>query len=69
MLIMTDENERFLLTMKDKLGEHDYERLQNIMMEEALDYKNVRKAHSFRCGMDSTKIKNNVYVVKQLKSM
>ena len=25
-------------------------------------YKNVRKAHSFRCGMDSTKIKNNVYV-------
>ena len=57
MLIMTDENERFLLTMKDKLGEHDYERLQNIMMEEALDYKNVRKAHSFRCGMDSTKIK------------
>ena len=66
---MTDENERFLLTMKDKLGEHDYERLQNIMMEEALDYKNVRKAHSFRCGMDSTKIKNNVYVVKQLKSM
>ena len=66
---MDDENERFLLTMKDKLGEHDYERLQNIMMEEALDYKNVRKAHSFRCGMDSTKIKNNVYVVKQLKSM
>ena len=22
-----------------------------------IDYKNVRKAHSFRCGMDSTKIK------------
>lgn len=22
-----------------------------------LNYKNVRKAHSFRCGMDSTKIK------------
>ena len=35
---MTDENERFLLTMKDKLGEYDYERLQSIMMEEALDY-------------------------------
>ena len=27
------------------------------------NYKNVRKAHSFRCGMDSTKIKKkNVYV-------
>lgn len=24
--------------------------------------QNVRKAHTFRCGMDSTKIKNNVYV-------
>ena len=35
---MTDENERFLLTMKDKLGEYDYERLQSIIMEEALDY-------------------------------
>ena len=35
---MTDENERFLLMIKDKIGEHDFERLQSIMMEEALDY-------------------------------
>lgn len=24
--------------------------------------RDVRKAHSFKCGMDSTKYKNNVYV-------
>lgn len=32
---MTDENERFLLTMKDKLGEYDYDRLQSIILQEA----------------------------------
>ena len=35
---MTDENERFLLMIKDKIGEHDYERLQSIMMEETYRY-------------------------------
>lgn len=35
---MTDEKEIFLLSIKDKLGEYDYDRLQSIMMEEALDY-------------------------------
>lgn len=35
---MTDENERFLLTMKDKLGEYDYERLQNIIIQETCYY-------------------------------
>lgn len=31
---MTDENERFLLMIKDKIGEHDFERLQNIIIQE-----------------------------------
>lgn len=35
---MTDENERFLLTMKDKLGEYDYERLVYIITKDAMDY-------------------------------
>lgn len=32
---MTDEKERFLLSIKDKLGEYDYDRLQSIILQEA----------------------------------
>jgi len=31
--------------------------LVNLYNVNKANYKNVRKAHSFRCGMDSTKIK------------
>lgn len=35
---MTDEKERFLLSMKDKLGEYDYDRLQTIIIQETCYY-------------------------------
>lgn len=35
---MDDEKERFLLSMKDKLGEFDYERLVSIITEEVMVY-------------------------------
>lgn len=35
---MEDEKERFLLSMKDKLGEHDYDRLVYIITKDAMDY-------------------------------